>query len=286
MFSAIKERIKNKDLESKNLKLLSEIARLESESAIWRNTNDAARRELKAAKKHICDLNEEIDKQNEEIERLRKYRYNARRSIRDLHRALESRHKRQLEHRYNLKIAEECELRKENYELRKLLPEDVAKQVPITTTREAIHNVTFFDVDLRSIITNPELLEILNLILQDGEQRSKTRCEFYKCKEEKEIMSTVADIKEDLIAGKVAAERAIGKLDILTEKILLLKQKVGDGRGATFDEVNELAALAQGMRDVLEQVGVEVEEAAVAAEDAPTEKAPAEEASADESNES
>lgn len=94
-------------------------------------------------------------------------------------------------------------------------------------------------------------------------------------------METVADVKQDLMAAKVLAERAVGKLNILDEKIMVLQKKVSDGLGATAEEVAELGALSRGVKDALTGVDKEVDEASAladtpAAPAEPTEPAPVE----------
>lgn len=87
------------------------------------------------------------------------------------------------------------------------------------------------------------------------------------------IMETVGDVKQDLMAAKVLAERAVGKLNILDEKISVLQKKVSDGLGATAEEMAEIGALSRGVKDALTGVDKEVDEASALADPAvaPTE---------------
>lgn len=74
-------------------------------------------------------------------------------------------------------------------------------------------------------------------------------------------METVEGVKNDLLAAKELAQRAVGKLNVLDEKIRVLRAKVSDGLAVTQENIDELGALSQGVLDALTQVESEVAEA-------------------------
>lgn len=84
-----------------------------------------------------------------------------------------------------------------------------------------------------------------------------------------EMVETLQDVKNDLLAAKELASRAVNKLNILDEKIRDLKKKVADGLGVTQTEIDELGALSQGVKDALTQVNVEADEATSIADEQP-----------------